>query len=75
MSAANRIARVSQHHRRRPTVIGPRPMRFLRHRILICIDLSSNPNNKFYMVMQCAGSRTDGMPTVDQSDMRGLVTA
>jgi hypothetical protein len=29
---------------------------------------------KFWFV-QCVGSRTDGMPTVDQSDMRGLGTA
>jgi len=28
-----------------------------------------------YVIVQCAGSRTDSMPTVDQSDMRGLVTA
>jgi len=26
-------------------------------------------------MLQCVGSRTDGIPTVDQSDMRGLVTA
>ncbi len=37
---------------------------------LICIDLSI-----FKIMFQCMGSRTDGMPTVDQSDMRGLVTA
>jgi hypothetical protein len=43
-------------------------------RWLICIDPSSNSiilNHR----TQCVGSRTDGMPTVDQSDMRGLVTA
>ena len=28
-----------------------------------------------YVMVQCVGSRTDGIPTVDQSDMRGLVTA
>jgi len=30
---------------------------------------------KRFWLAQCAGSRTDGMPTVDQSDMRGLGTA
>ena len=43
---------------------------------LICIDLSSLQRiilQKYFA--QCAGSGTDGMPTVDQSDMRGLVTA
>jgi nitrate reductase cytochrome c-type subunit len=28
-----------------------------------------------YFMVQCVGSRTDSKPTVDQSDMRGLVTA
>jgi hypothetical protein len=30
---------------------------------------------KGFWFVQCVGSRTDGMPTVDQSDMRGLGTA
>ena len=30
---------------------------------------------KRFWFVQCVGSRTDGMPTVDQSDMRGLGTA
>jgi len=30
---------------------------------------------KRFWFAQCVGSRTDGMPTVDQSDMRGLGTA
>ncbi len=42
---------------------------------LICIDPSSNPIIISQIILQCVGSRTDGMPTVDQSDMRGLVTA
>jgi hypothetical protein len=28
-----------------------------------------------FFFRQCVGSRTDGYSTVDQSDMRGLVTA
>ena len=43
--------------------------------LLICIDPSSNSIIIPQITLQCAGSRTDGMPTVDQSDMRGLVTA
>ena len=49
---------------------------------LICIDLSSLEwifrLSSFvfrYFIVQCVGSRTDSKPTVDQSDMRGLVTA
>jgi hypothetical protein len=42
---------------------------------LICIDLSNLTSKISQNIVQCVGSRTDGMPTVDQSDMRGLVTA
>jgi hypothetical protein len=38
--------------------------------LLICIDLSS-----FLFLVQRVGSRADGVPTVDQSDIRGLATA
>jgi hypothetical protein len=48
---------------------------FIVERVLICIDLSSFSIKISRIILQCAGSRTDGMPTVDQSDMRGLVTA
>jgi hypothetical protein len=41
---------------------------------LICIGLSRVTAAIFFF-RQCVGSRTDGIPTVDQSDMRGLVTA
>jgi hypothetical protein len=32
-------------------------------------------NRNGWNIAQCVGSRTDGMPTVVQSDMRGSVTA
>ena len=43
--------------------------------LLICIDPSSNSIIIPQIILQCVGSRTNSMPTVDQSDMRGLVTA
>jgi len=49
---------------------------------LICIDLSILERifrllsfGFWQFFVQCVRSRTDSNPTVDQSDMRGLVTA
>jgi hypothetical protein len=42
---------------------------------LICIDPSRVQRIIRHFVVQCVGSRTDSIPTVDQSDIRGLVTA
>jgi hypothetical protein len=42
---------------------------------LICIVLSSFQRIIRHFFVQCVGSRTDSIPTVDQSDIRGLVTA
>ena len=43
---------------------------------LICFDLSILRFDFIFLaIVQCVGSRTDSLPTVDQSDMRGLVTA
>jgi hypothetical protein len=42
---------------------------------LICIDPSRVQKIIRHFVVQCVGSRTDSIPTVDQSDIRGLVTA
>ena len=47
---------------------------FLVNRSLICIG-PVNVFRKLAFVVQRVGSRTGGMPTVDQSDMRGLDTA
>jgi len=42
---------------------------------LICFGPSREDGQLFSFFRQCVGSRTDGYSTVDQSDMRGLVTA
>ena len=43
---------------------------------LICFDLSILRFDFIFVIdVQCVGSRTNSLPTVDQSDMRGLVTA
>lgn len=45
-----------------------------KHDKLICID-PSGLSIQISGFVQRVGSGTGGMPTVDQSDMRGLITA
>ena len=57
----------------------------IKRRPMTGVDSKSNQDTDMYLTcpvvykrfwfVQCVGSRTDGMPTVDQSDMRGLGTA